>query len=101
MNPLTHFKKISTFCLLLIVLSSSPSGRAFAQSPLDLWSSDTQQRIRDQNTLNYTITAQTGYFEVWVVDVQPDASGELVAGQPRQMTQDLHVDAVSGLSWGR
>ena len=65
MNPLRHFKKISILGLLLFILLSSPSGRTFAQAPLDLWSSDTLQRIRDQNTLNYDITAQTGYFEVY------------------------------------
>ncbi len=64
MNPLSHFKKISILGLLLLVLLSRPSGRAFAQSPLDLWSSDTQIRIRDRNTLNYSITARSGYFEV-------------------------------------
>jgi len=47
------------------------------------------------------LSNKTGYFEVWVVDVQPDASGAPVASAPRQLTQDLHVDAVSGLSWGR
>jgi cephalosporin-C deacetylase-like acetyl esterase len=53
-------------CLLLLVLLSSPSGRTFAQSaPLDLWSSDTQLRIRDKSTLNYSMTARTGYFEVY------------------------------------
>jgi len=66
MNPLTHFKKTSSFCLLLFVLLGSPFSRAFAQSPpLDLWSADTQLTIRDKNTLNYSITAQTGYFEVY------------------------------------
>src|SRR4029453_19363921 len=66
MNPLTHFKKISILSLLLLVLLSSPSNRTFAQSaPLDLWSSNTQLRIRDRSTLNYSITARTGYFEVY------------------------------------
>lgn len=47
------------------------------------------------------LSNKTGYFEVWEVDVQPDGSGALVATLPRQLTQDLHVDAVSGLSWGQ
>lgn len=47
------------------------------------------------------LSNKTGFFEVWVVDVEADASGALVASPPRQLTQDLHVDAVSGLSWGR
>jgi TolB protein len=47
------------------------------------------------------LSNKSGYFEVWVVDVQPDATGALMASPPRQLTQDLHVDAVSGLSWGR
>jgi TolB protein len=47
------------------------------------------------------LSNKTGYFEVWVIDVQADRSGALTASPPRQLTQDLHVDAVSGLSWGR
>lgn len=47
------------------------------------------------------LSNKTGYFEVWMVDVQADGSGALVASTPRQLTQDLHVDATSGVSWGR
>jgi TolB protein len=48
------------------------------------------------------LSNKTGYFEVWIVDVQADDSGALVAtNPPRQLTQDLHLDAPSGLSWGR
>jgi TolB protein len=47
------------------------------------------------------LSNKTGFFEVWVVDVQTDATGALVGSPPRQLTQDLHVDAASGLSWGR
>jgi TolB protein len=47
------------------------------------------------------LSSRTGFFEVWVVDVQPAASGAWVVSRPRQLTQDLHVDANSGLSWGR
>jgi cephalosporin-C deacetylase-like acetyl esterase len=66
MNPLTHFKTKSILCLVLLVLLSSPSGRTFAQSaPLDLWSPDTLLTIRDKNTLNYSISARAGYFEVY------------------------------------
>src|SRR5207248_10389952 len=47
-------------------LLGSPSSRTFAQStPLDLWSSNTQLIIRDKSTLNYSITARIGYFEVY------------------------------------
>ena len=53
----------SILCLLVLVLLSSPFSRIFAQSaPLDLWSSNTQLSIRDKSTLNYSITARTGYF---------------------------------------
>ena len=66
MNPLTHFKRKSILCLVLLVLLSSPCGRTFAQSPpLDLWPPATQLAIRNQNTLNYSITARNGYFEVY------------------------------------
>jgi TolB protein len=48
------------------------------------------------------LSNKTGYFEVWEVDVQAESSGALVvSGKPRQLTQDLRLDAVSGLSWGR
>jgi TolB protein len=47
------------------------------------------------------LSNKTGYFELWVVDVEGDASGGLVASKPRQLTRDVHVDAASGLSWGR
>jgi hypothetical protein len=37
-----------------------------------------------------------------MVDLQADASGGLApSNPPRQLTRDLHVDATSGLSWGR
>src|SRR5213595_111874 len=56
----------SILCLLLLALLGSPSSRTFAQSaPLDLWSSNTQLIIRDKSTLNYSITARIGYFEVY------------------------------------
>lgn len=38
-------------------------------------------------------------FELWVVDVARDQAGNLSVGQPRQITQDLHLDADSGVSW--
>ena len=47
------------------------------------------------------LSNKTGDFEVYEIDVSADASGALSASAPRQLTQDLHVDASSGLSWGR
>jgi cephalosporin-C deacetylase-like acetyl esterase len=56
----------SVLCLFLLALLSSPCSRTFAQSaPLDVWSSNTQLKIRDGSTLNYSITARIGYFEVY------------------------------------
>jgi TolB protein len=46
------------------------------------------------------LSTKTGYFEVWVLDIQADLTGALVASNARQLTQDLHVDAASGISWG-
>ncbi len=47
------------------------------------------------------LVSKNGYFELFEIDVQPDASSGLVGSAPRQLTQNLHVDATSGLSWGR
>ena len=47
------------------------------------------------------LSNKTGFFEIYELDLSADASGALVASSPRQLTQDLHVDAASGLSWGR
>jgi TolB protein len=46
------------------------------------------------------LSNKSGYFEVFVIDVTADASGALTASPPRQLTNDLQVDAASGLSWG-
>jgi TolB protein len=46
------------------------------------------------------LSNKTGYFEMYELDLSSDASGGLVASAPRQITQDLHIDAASGLSWG-
>jgi TolB protein len=46
------------------------------------------------------LSSHSGYFEVWAIDVDHDANGAWTASRPRQLTQDLHVDAGSGLSWG-
>ncbi|HET6316694.1 MAG TPA: DPP IV N-terminal domain-containing protein [Chloroflexota bacterium] len=46
------------------------------------------------------LSSRTGFFEVWLIDLSADASGAFSASKPRQLTQDLHIDAASGLSWG-
>jgi TolB protein len=63
----------------------------FARSPA--WSPDSAHIAYLSN--------RTGYFEVWVVDVRTDGNDGLHASPPRQLTQDLTLDANSGLSWGR
>lgn len=62
-----------------------------ARSPV--WSPDGQHIAYLSN--------KTGDFEVFEIDVKSNASGALSASAPRQLTHDLHVDAGSGLSWGR
>src|ERR1044071_6229452 len=58
--------KLPMFFLLLLVSLSSLCSRTFAQHPpLDLWSSNPQLTIRDGSTLNYSIAARNGYFEVY------------------------------------
>jgi TolB protein len=61
-----------------------------ARSPV--WSPDGRQ-------LAY-LSNKTGFFELWLIDVELDASGALTASAPRLLTQDLRIDAASGLSWG-
>jgi TolB protein len=46
------------------------------------------------------LSNETGFFEVFVIDVESDGAGGLVASPPRQVTRDLALDAASGLSWG-
>jgi TolB protein len=46
------------------------------------------------------LSSRSGFFELWVVDILADSSGGLIATRARQLTQDLHLDAASGLSWG-
>jgi TolB protein len=72
-------------------LTRLTSDNALARSPT--WSPDGSRVAYLSN--------KTGYFEVWAIDVRADGSGALVASAPRQLTWDLHVDAASGLSWGR
>jgi TolB protein len=62
-----------------------------ARSPT--WSADGQHIAYLSN--------KTGNFEIFEIDISTDASGTLVASPPRQLTKDQHVDAASGLSWGR
>jgi TolB protein len=38
-------------------------------------------------------------FDLWVADLRPGATGTLVAGTPRRLTNALNLDADSGLSW--
>jgi TolB protein len=40
-------------------------------------------------------------FDLWVADLEMDAAGALVPGQPRQITQGMALDADSGVAWGR
>jgi TolB protein len=48
------------------------------------------------------LSSATGWFELWVLDLSVEASGTLVVtGRPRQLTKDLHLDATSGLAWGK
>jgi TolB protein len=81
------------------IFATQPDGSAQTRLTTDallarapVWSPDGQH-------LAY-VSNKTGFFEVYEIDVQADTSGMLVASAPRQLTQDLHVDAASGLSWG-
>jgi TolB protein len=47
------------------------------------------------------LSNKTGDFEVYEIDITADADGALSESAPRQLTQDLHAEAASGLSWGR
>ena len=71
-------------------LQKLTSDGVLARSPA--WSPDGQH-------LAY-LTNKTGWFELWVLDVLSDPSSSLVVGGSRQLTRDLHLDAVAGLAWG-
>lgn len=47
------------------------------------------------------IGEEEGRFNVYLVDIRSDGSGGYVAGEPRRVTNDGNIDAVSGLSWTR
>jgi TolB protein len=40
-------------------------------------------------------------FDLWVVDLQIGPDGALRPSQPRQVTQNMRLDADSGVAWGR
>jgi len=46
------------------------------------------------------VAAGTNSFDLWVADLQAEG-GMLRAGEPRQITHDMHLDADSGVSWAR
>jgi hypothetical protein len=103
-NTLKLAPRGSMFCLLLLAFLSSPCSRTLAQSPpLDLWSSNTLLRIRDTSTLNYSISARTGYFEVyfdsnnnatWADGAPPYA---IHTGGNIRIRQSLSVTATMGM----
>jgi TolB protein len=45
-------------------------------------------------------TPGSNTFELWVASLQADG-GTLRAGEPRQISQGMHLDADSGISWAR
>jgi TolB protein len=47
------------------------------------------------------LSNKTGYYEIFEIDLETDASGGLRASSPTQLTTDLRVDAASGLAWGK
>jgi TolB protein len=56
----------------------------------------------DGRQLAFLAIAPGGHsFDLWVVDLQAGTGGALQAGQPRQITRDVQIDADSGVAWGR
>ncbi len=47
------------------------------------------------------LSNKTGSYEIFEIDLAYDANGTVTASSPQQLTRDMHVDAASGLSWGR
>ena len=82
------------------VFASRPDGTGLTRLTSDSIMARSPAWSPDGQHLAY-LASRTGWFEVWVVEVSTDAAGDLAAGPPRQLTRDLHVDAASGLTWGR
>lgn len=56
----------------------------------------------DGSALAFLAVAPGGSsFDLWVADLRRDAAGTLQAGEPRQITHDMHLDADSGIAWAR
>jgi TolB protein len=56
----------------------------------------------DGSYLAYLAVAPGGAgFDLWVAELFSDATGRLFAGEARRITNDLQIDATSGLAWGR
>jgi dienelactone hydrolase len=63
---LYRFRTLAFVALLSCVVGTTFPAGAYAQSaPLDLWTAEVLEKIRDRSTLNLTVTPRDGYFDVF------------------------------------
>jgi TolB protein len=90
--------------LALEIYAIQPGGDSSAPPPIKLTANGQLARSPvwspDGQHIAY-LSTWTGNFEIFEIDISTDGSGMLVASLPKQITKDQHVDAASGLSWGR
>jgi TolB protein len=56
----------------------------------------------DGRLLAFLAIAPGGHsFDLWVVELQAGTDGAISAGEPQQITQELGIDADSGVAWGK
>jgi TolB protein len=84
---------------------ATPTTSAAAETPIQLTSIGTARAPAfspDGKQLAFLAIAPGGNsFDLWVLDLEIEADGALVPGQPRQITQGMALDADSGVAWGK
>jgi TolB protein len=85
--------------------TSASGGTASAPAPIRLTNLGTARAPAfspDGTLLAFlAIAPETNSFDLYVADIAPGPGGAIQAGEPRRITQEMRLDADSGLSWSR